>query len=155
MTKVRRNIVFPRANRSRKEIWEPDTRRGETRIDPDVPPRGFSVPFRPPPYDCWNRGGTDHGHIGRLLGARGSASRGLRRGTTPATTRSRLPNSATGGEQPVSFSLLSFFLRLLFAIERRSIDAKKAREIGYIYALRYTRFFAKCRRFYILLILML
>lgn len=101
------------------------------------------------------RGGTDHGHIGRLLGARGSASRGLRRGTTPATTRSRLPNSATGGEQPVSFSLLSFFLRLLFAIERRSIDAKKAREIGYIYALRYTRFFAKCRRFYILLILML
>lgn len=110
MTKVRRNIVFPRANRSREEIWEPDTRRGETRIDPDVPPRGFSVPFRPPPYDCWNRGGTDHGHIGRLLGARGTASRGLRRGTTPATTRSRLPNSATGGEQSVSFSLLSFFL---------------------------------------------
>lgn len=55
--------------------------------------------------------------------------------------------------------LFLFFLSAssfgLFAIERRSIDAKKAREIGYIYALRYTRFFAKCRRFYILLILML
>lgn len=35
-----------------------------------------------------------------------------------------------------SFFFSSFFLSFcLFAIERRSIDAKKAREIGYIYAL--------------------
>lgn len=64
------------------------------------------------------------------MGARGTASRGLRRGTTPATTRSRLPNSATGGEQSSFLFLLRFFG---FAIERSSIDTireKKAREIG-------------------------
>lgn len=128
MTKVRRNIVFPRANRSREEIWEPDTRRAETRIDPDVP-------FRPPPYDCWNRGGTDHGHIGRLLGARGTASRGLRRGTTPATTRSRLPNSATGGEQFLFLFFLSFFLPLR---DRASFDRceKSAGDWIYICVIR-------------------
>lgn len=40
---------------------------------------------------------TDHGHVRGLLGTRGTAPRGLR-GTTPATARSRFPDSAARGE---------------------------------------------------------
>lgn len=57
---MRRNIVFPTepfkgGNREKSGNQTPGV---ETRIDPDVPPRGFSVPFRPLRISIVERGGT-------------------------------------------------------------------------------------------------
>jgi len=58
-------------------------------------------------------GGTRHGHVRGLLGARGAAP-GRRRGTTPATGRSGLSDPAAGGEPCI------FLDRTLIALRAKS-----------------------------------
>lgn len=71
------------------------SKRGETERSSTCVPSSLGGEFTDRLPDR-EEGRTDHGHVRGLLGPRGTATRGLRRGTTPAPARPRFPDTARG-----------------------------------------------------------
>lgn len=87
----------------------------------------FSTGEEDPSRRRRNGGKLDHGHVRGLLGSRGTAPGGLRRGTTPATARRRLLYPASGGKA-LSFSIFYGKSCLVACFATREIWRFKRRE---------------------------